>query len=112
PSVDNSLRRRHEGCLPPGDTLRLVRGSSARLERRLQPVDQLRLRLDQLRACLDEAEPTGAIDLRELLHLPRPWWPFERERVAHEAGDVEVALGAPGGDDLAGLLPDRAEIDE
>ena len=26
--------------------------------------------------------------------------------------EVEVALGAPGGDDLAGLLPDRAEIDE
>ena len=29
-----------------------------------------------------------------------------------ESGRVEVALCAPGGDDLAGLLADRAEIDE
>ena len=59
-----------------------VRGSSARLEHRLEPVDQLRLRLEQLHPRLGEPEPGGAIDLRELLQLPRPRRPLERERVA------------------------------
>src|SRR4029079_15437258 len=85
---------------------------SERLEHRLEPVDELRLRLEKLHARLGELEPTGAIDLRELPCLPRAGWPLEREGVAPEPGRVEVALRAPRCHDLSRLLADRSEIDE
>ena len=79
-SVDNSLQRRHEGCLPPGDplacALRQVRPSTASS----RSTSSACASSSFTRASARRTRST--IDLGELLQPPRAGRPLERERVA------------------------------
>src|ERR687897_2754978 len=77
-----------------------------------QTVEKLRLSRIQLLARLVDAEPAGAVDLGELRGAPGARRPLHRERVAAHGVGVEVALGGPGGHDLAALLLHVVELDQ
>src|SRR4051812_30168461 len=77
-----------------------------------EPYQQLGLRGVELRRCLLEREPAGAVDLGELLRAAGPRRPLDREGVAADRARVEVAGGRVRGDDLAALLAHVAELDE
>ena len=73
------------------------------------PIDEGRLRLDQLLLCGPRLEPLGPVDLGELLLDPRARGPLHLEGVAAQGAGVEVGLGGPAMDDLVALA-DRAQV--
>ena len=74
-----------------------------------QPVDERRLRGQQLLARGVEREPARAVDLGERLQPAGAGRPFELERVADDRVGVEIAFERPGADDLPALLAHLAE---
>src|SRR5919202_2704772 len=69
-----------------------------------QPVDEGRLGGVEAAARFVGSEPAGAVDLRELLHPPRPRRPLDREGVRAHDRRVEVALERPRAHALAAAL--------
>lgn len=54
--------------------------------------------------CFGNAEPSGAIHLNERLGASASWRPFQRETVALQHVDIEIAFGGESGDALAAPL--------
>src|SRR4051812_4027299 len=80
-------------------------------ERSLEPVQERRLRVLDLRSSLPEVEPTHPVDLGEGPRLPRPRRPFHLVGVADRGVGIEVAFERPCHNALPRLLPDLAELD-
>ena len=72
-------------------------------------VDERYLSRTQLPPGFVGRKPTPAIDLRKLCLLPGPRGPLHLEEIAPQRARVNVALDAPGADDLAAGLLQRSE---
>src|SRR5688572_6640365 len=70
-------------------------------DRLFQPVEERPLAGEDPFPRLVGREPRGAVDLGILLLAPGARRPLHPKRVARDRGGVDVALGPPGGDDLA-----------
>ena len=93
------------GQINPADSYRTL----LLVQHRLEPIEQLPLRLVDLLACGREVEPGGAIDLGKMLALAASRRPFDLERIARDRVGVHVELCCIGLDDLGGALADPAE---
>ena len=99
-----SFSRTRRASPRPGRSLMTpaARVRRGRFRQRLEPVDELRLRLEQLHARVRQAVPARSIDLRELLQLPRAGRPLERERVAPE---LRIGSKSPSAHQAATIFP-------
>ena len=79
------------------------------LDRRDQAVEQGALARQDLFPRRGKSEPFGPVDLREAGFSSAPRRPFEFEKIAFEAADVEVPFAGEGGDPLAAGLDDVAQ---
>src|SRR5205085_3582920 len=74
---------------------REVSAIASRPHQSVEPVEERHLRGEQLLARGIEAEPAGAVDLRELLVATAARRPLDREGVARDRAGVEVAFDRP-----------------
>jgi hypothetical protein len=72
-------------------------------------IQETALSLDDPLLSLVNQEPSGAVNLGELLDVTRVRWPLGREGVALDRRRITVPLDRPSMDDLAIGLPDRRQ---